>query len=252
MPFFKDAFTDLKKDIVKDAVKYFAAAIGGILLIWATKNIKGFDSLLIQKVNFTWYYLTLLLFVVILLASFITWILFNKKYQKLKNDSMHDELTGLYNEKAFKQFLTDAISHAKKENENLSLILIDIDNFKSLNDTYTMDDGDLVMIQLSYIFNNDKKLSDIICRQHNKGDEFIIIAKKTNSIQARIASENKRKIIDDFDFQIKNSKLVRITVSCGIAEIDLEKDDYISFIDKVDKAKQQAKASGKNCSIIYS
>ena|ERR1035438_8731284 len=113
--FFKNIIPDIKKDLAKDAIKYVAAAIGGVLIIWLSGKIKIVDVILRKNVIISWYILILLVFFIVLISSFITWLLFNRIYQKLKNDSLHDELTGLYNEKGFKQYLDDSINHADRK-----------------------------------------------------------------------------------------------------------------------------------------
>jgi len=107
------------------------------------------------------------------------------------------------------------------------------------------------MKQLGEFFSSDSRVTDITCRQHKKGDEFIIITKDTNSSSARMAAERKRNAIKELQFQINKSKLVTITVSCGVAELDTEKDTETSLVNKADKAKQKAKESGKNCSVLF-
>jgi diguanylate cyclase (GGDEF)-like protein len=224
MSFIKDLIPEVKKDLAKDAIKYVAAGIGGIILIWTAKELKFLDDFLGSDLVTTRYSIIVYCFIAIVVSSLVTFILFNLKYQKLKRDSLRDELTGLFNEKAFQIKLKESVAWAKNERKKLSLILIDIDNFKKLNDTFTMYDGDLVMKQLGDFFNSDSRVTDITCRQHNKGDEFIIITKETDGSQARMGAERKRNAIKDLQFQIQNSQLVSITVSCGIAEFIIDKD----------------------------
>src|SRR5215831_6067555 len=247
MAFFKDLIPEVKKDLAKDVIKYFAAGIGGILLIWLTKQANLLNAFFKKEFSISGYTIILDCFISIIFSSLVTFILFNLKYQKLKRDSLKDELTGLFNDKALQIKLKESVDWAKKEKKKLSLILIDIDNFKKLNDTYSMDDGDLVMKQLGEFFSSDSRVTDITCRQHKKGDEFIIITKDTNGSSARMAAERKRNAIKELQFQINKSKLITITVSCGVAELDSEKDTETSLVNKADKAKQKAKESGKNC-----
>lgn len=251
MIFWKELLSELKKDLVKDTVKYFAAAIGGVLLIWTSQKISLFNSLLLKDYLFSGYSITITLFLAILSSSCVTFILFNAKYQKLKKNTLKDELTGLYNEKGLRMFLQQEIERAKNTKEPLSIILYDIDNFKNVNDTYSMNDGDKVMAELGYIFNNDKKLNDINCRQHNKGDEFIVIAKGFSGEKARFGAESKRQTIEKYQFQISKQRLINITVSCGVAEFNPSKDTFDSLIFKSDKAKQKAKEMGRNRTVLF-
>lgn len=251
MPFFKEILEETRKELIKSLVKYALSGLGCILLFWIGSKSGLIKDFFETNIQLTYYTVIIIGFILIMLSSCITFILFNLKYQKLKRDSMIDQLTGLLNEKGLNVNLNEAIRDAKKDKTYLSLILIDIDNFKKINDDYSSADGDLVMKQLGYILSNDKKLSDIPCRQHNKGDEFIIIAKGTSGINARTAAEIKRKLISEFPFQIKNNKLANITVSCGVVEFDLKNDDNESVLHKADIAKLKAKENGKSCTILY-
>ncbi len=88
-----------------------------------------------------------------------------------------------------------------------------------------------------------------------KGDEFVIIALNTNKDQARMAAERKRKEISEKEFQVGKSNLVKITVSCGIAEWEPDTDTPESLLEKANKAlllaKSLGKSLGKNKSITF-
>jgi two-component system cell cycle response regulator len=226
-------------------------AILGVLSIWGARQL-GFLKIFLQKeVSISWYFLIILFLLLIICTSFITFWIQNVKYQKLKKDSLRDELTGLFNYKAFPQKLKEGIAFGRKEKKAVSLILIDIDNFKQINDTWLLSGGDNVMIQLGAYLGDDARASDTLCRQHMKGDEFVIIALNTNKDQARMAAERKRKEISEKEFQVGKSQLVKITVSCGIAEWEPDTDTPESLLEKANKALLLAKSLGKNKSITY-
>jgi diguanylate cyclase (GGDEF)-like protein len=249
--FIKNTWPDLKKDLFIDAVKYLVAIILGVIGIWLLKKITPVNNYFQTEVKLSYYYLLLAAFLIIVIASLITFLIQNKKYQKLKSDSLIDELTGLYNHKAVPIKMKAALDTAKKEKKALSIIMFDIDEFKKINTAYLLKGGDNVMKQLGAYLNEDARAKDIICRQHLKGDEFILIAVGTNKDQARMAAERKRKEIEENDFQVNKSVLVKITVSCGVAEYDQTVDTIDSLIDNANKALLIAKGMGKNKTIVY-
>ena len=249
--FISDILLDLKKDLFKDGVKYLITAILGVVGIWAAGEWGILKDVFRKQLSISWFGLLIGLLLVIITTSFITFLIQNVKYQRLKKDSLRDELTGLFNYKAFPVRLKECIIAAKKDKKAISLILLDIDNFKQINDTYLLSGGDNVMVQLGAYLGEDARASDIICRQHMKGDEFVIIALNTNKDQARMAAERKRKEISEKEFQIGKSNLVKITVSCGVAEWEPETDTPDSLLEKANKALLLAKNLGKNRSITY-
>jgi diguanylate cyclase (GGDEF)-like protein len=249
--FLREVLPELQKDLFKDAVKYLITAALGIVGLWAAARWKGVNMELTRQVPFSYYTFAVTLFLAIILASFITYLVQNRKYQRLKKDSLRDELTGLFNYKAFPDKLKESMAAAKRDKKAISIILMDIDNFKMINDRFLLSGGDSVMVQLGAYLADDARASDIVCRQHMKGDEFVIIALGTNKDQARMAAERKRKEISEKDFQIGRTDLVKITVSCGIAEGNPESDTPESILERANKALLTAKGLGKNKSITY-
>lgn len=249
--FIRDALSDLKKDFFKDGIKYLGTAILGVLGIWAARQWGILKTVLSREIQLSYAALIIGALLVVTLTSIITYLIQNIKYQRLKKDSLRDELTGLFNYKAFPVKLKECIASAKKDKKAVSIILLDIDNFKQINDTYLLKGGDTVMIQLGAYLGEDARASDTICRQHMKGDEFVIIALNTNKDQARMAAERKRREISEKEFQIGQSSLVKITVSCGIAEYIPDIDTPETLLDKANKALLLAKGQGKNRSLMY-
>lgn len=154
-----------------------------------------------------------------------------------------DKLTNIYNRRMIDQFLQIEIEIASRHNEELSLMVIDIDHFKHINDNYGHLMGDMVLSVLSKIISDNLRSSDIFGRYG--GEEFLIICPKTNKENAFILAEKLRIIINDFEFE----KIGRKTVSIGIA--DFQKHDTVeSLFKKADEALYEAKNSGRNKSII--
>lgn len=150
-----------------------------------------------------------------------------------------DKLTDIYNRRMIDQFLQVEIEIASRHNEELSLMIIDIDHFKQVNDNYGHLVGDMVLSQLSKIISDNLRNSDIFGRYG--GEEFLIICPKTNKDNAFILAEKLRIIVNDFTFDEVGHK----TVSIGIS--DFQKDDTIeSLFKKADEALYEAKNGGRN------
>ncbi len=242
---------DLRKDLFKSVVTYLLVLVFGSIGLWIGKQLDLFKASLAKEVAVSSYTLFTIIFATAIITSFITYLYNNIKYQKLKKDSEIDELTGLLNNKALLQEFKKSIEWAQDEKKPLSIILFDIDNFKAINNDHLLKGGDDVMRQVGAYMQRDSRATDITIRQHLRGDEFVIITRNTTKDQARIAAERKRKEISDIDFQVNNNKLIRITVSCGIAEYSFGKDTTDTLLDKANKALLTAKDSGKNCSIVF-
>lgn len=150
-----------------------------------------------------------------------------------------DKLTDIYNRRMIDQFLQVEIEIASRHDEELSLMIIDIDHFKQVNDNYGHLVGDMVLSQLSKIISDNLRNSDIFGRYG--GEEFLIICPKTNKDNAFILAEKLRIIVNDFTFDEVGHK----TVSIGIS--DFQKDDTIeSLFKKADEALYEAKNGGRN------
>lgn len=160
--------------------------------------------------------------------------------------SITDGLTKLHNHRYFQDHLTREIKRVSRTNTPLSLILLDIDDFKQLNDTYGHAAGDEVLISLAAIMNESARESDLIARYG--GEEFVILMPNTDLAGAvhlaekiRMAVESTRLIIGD------RMKPTDVTISLGVA---LFKGNRREFFAEADRALYRAKAAGKNCVII--
>ena len=155
-----------------------------------------------------------------------------------------DKLTGIYNRRMLDEFLQKTINVVARHKEELSLIIIDIDYFKDVNDRFGHVEGDNVLFQTSKIISENLRSSDIFGRYG--GEEFLVICTKTDKNGAFLLAEKLRIAIKEYQFD----KVGRKTISLGIA--DFEKNDTIkSLLEKADIALYKAKNDGRNRSIIY-
>ena len=167
---------------------------------------------------------------------------------KLKDRSIKDELTGCYNHRYFQDILTSEISRAIRYNRPLSIIMLDIDHFKKINDKYGHTFGDKVLKGIGDILKKTVRGSDMVFRYG--GEEFCVILPETDKERAFIGAERIRKKIAASAFRIKN-KVLKVTVSGGINGFVGREITKEAFIDNADKVLYQAKNAGRNRVAIY-
>lgn len=163
-----------------------------------------------------------------------------EKSNLLEYQASHDKLTGLYNRNKFDEIFSKEIKRAKRYNNDLSLILFDIDDFKNVNDTYGHQMGDEVLKELAKLLTNNVREPDICVRWG--GEEFLILLPQTN-LQGAISVAEKLRIT--ISKEPLTSLKLPITTSFGVVQMN-ENDDEFSLISKCDKLLYSAKNSGKN------
>ncbi|OGL47622.1 MAG: hypothetical protein A2W05_04625 [Candidatus Schekmanbacteria bacterium RBG_16_38_10] len=168
-----------------------------------------------------------------------------------KELSKMDGLTEVYNHRSFHQILETEVCRARRYNRNLSLMMIDVDNFKIYNDSNGHPAGDIILKQLAWIFIKNCRECDHIARYG--GDEFAIIFPETNKDDAAYIGRRLRQIIEDSGFE-KEEVLPcgSLTISIGLATFPDDAIEKNDLIEKADKALYQAKAEGRNQLVIYS
>jgi len=163
----------------------------------------------------------------------------NQSVSLLYDAATHDEKTGLYNNKFFETLLEMELEKAKRGKEKLSLIMIDIDFFKKINDKYGHMKADEFLKRLADILKKQVRVSDVAARFG--GEEFMILLPETNLEDAKKFATRLRKAIHT-DSILKKYK---VTVSGGITEYK-PKDNKQRFKERVDKALYEAKESGRD------
>lgn len=167
----------------------------------------------------------------------------------LKQMAQKDFLTNLFNRRYLNSAYETLMQLSIRNNEPLCLILIDIDKFKNINDTYGHDIGDEVLVQLSNILVSKFRKSDIIARIG--GEEFVILFPKTKLDSAYKISEALREKVDNTEFKIADIT-INFTISVGLTIFDKYEDKKLSSVLKrADCALYEAKRKGRNKVVVY-
>ena len=155
-----------------------------------------------------------------------------------------DALTGLHNRRYFDMHLSSLLDQAAQESKPLSLLVLDIDFFKKINDTYGHDAGDEILRALAGRMRRAVRSVDLVCRLG--GEEFVIVMPETALDVAGKVAERVRRAVEAEPFNVKEGQMaVPVTVSIGIA--DRGSDANPDFIYKsADKALYESKATGRN------
>lgn len=160
-----------------------------------------------------------------------------KKNEDLFKISQIDGLTQLYNHKTIFEKLEVEISRAKRYNLELSILMLDIDKFKNINDNYGHQKGDYVIKTVAKILKETVRETDI-CGRYG-GEEFLVILSNTAINDAKIISERIRKNIQKYDFEG-----IQVTISGGISEFNDE--EALALVHKADKFLYVSKETGRN------
>jgi diguanylate cyclase (GGDEF)-like protein len=157
----------------------------------------------------------------------------------LEKSADYDPLTKVYNRVKLSKMFDGLYFNTNKHNHALSIILFDIDKFKSINDTHGHNVGDKVLVELALLVNGLLRDSDIIARWG--GEEFLIVLMDTSAENAKKLAERIRKEIEHYPFTHVN----RVTCSFGVTQFD-NSDKHVTFLERADKALYEAKENGRN------
>jgi len=162
--------------------------------------------------------------------------------EKLLLQSMTDPLTGLYNREYLQTVVVREMADSKRYGSVFSMILFDIDNFKSINDTCGHVSGDSVLRELGRILKDSIRINDVAARYG--GDEFVVMLPNTTINAAAAVAEKLRQAVEGCSFTNVSDRL--ITISIGVIEGFAEEECLDSLIKRADEALYLAKGKGRN------
>lgn len=172
-------------------------------------------------------------------------------FKENRYHSRTDPLTGLNNVRSFEFEFNKAKNKLEKSNENFSIMILDIDHFKQVNDQYGHLEGDLVLKKLAEILKISQNSNDIISR--NGGEEFSVLLNDCNHKEAYEKANALRKIVENSFFILQNGfKSIHITISIGITTYNDTTIKFDNIYDHADQALYLAKNSGRNKVCSYS
>jgi diguanylate cyclase (GGDEF)-like protein len=163
--------------------------------------------------------------------------------QELERLATTDDLTGLCNRRHFLALAEDARRHHAFEGRPLSLMIFDIDLFKSINDRFGHDTGDAVIRHVADICRGEVSGSEILARVG--GEEFVLLLPETTGERAMVRAEAMRQRLETTSFELQGAK-VRVTVSIGVSEAAAANEDIGDLMKRADQALYQAKRDGRN------
>ncbi len=163
---------------------------------------------------------------------------------KLQNMAMTDFLTGLTNRRNALLRLKNLVAEVKRYGEPLSCLMLDIDYFKTINDTYGHDCGDTVLKKLSNLFVKKARSYDIVSRWG--GEEFLIICARSGPTDSLQLAERLRQTVEQYKIYLSDEVAIKVTISIGIATWSTELQNEDELIKEADTSLYLAKENGRN------
>jgi diguanylate cyclase (GGDEF)-like protein len=163
--------------------------------------------------------------------------------------SITDGLTGLFNHKHIMELLDREISRSMRYGHPVSVLMLDIDHFKKINDTHGHQTGDVMMRELADLFNRMVRNSDYVGRYG--GEEFLIVLHDSDAESSADTAERIRQKVQDLEVTINQEK-ISVTISIGVAGYPINGKDADTVISAADKALYQAKSGGRNRIVVHS
>jgi diguanylate cyclase (GGDEF)-like protein len=172
----------------------------------------------------------------------------DRLYEKVKNLSIIDGLTQIYQKRHLMMLLKEELLRLEKQKKTCSVLMADIDHFKDFNDTFGHLVGDILLKELSFSIQGNLRPTDLVGRFG--GEEFLIALPETTQEEAMQIAQRIRNDIQSKNFTI-HDKLFKLTLSIGISSFPDQSKDLYQLIEMADEALYEAKRSGRNQVILY-
>lgn len=162
--------------------------------------------------------------------------------------STKDGLTGVFNRRYFDIHIIQMAQKATESGQKLCLMIMDMDHFKEVNDTYGHQAGDSVLVSLAKSLKNSFRITDLIARYG--GEEFVVLLGNTNIEQGKTLAERIRQQVEALNFDVPGlSTPIKKTVSIGVSEF-IPNEKVTDFVGRVDKGLYEAKDTGRNKVVV--
>jgi diguanylate cyclase (GGDEF)-like protein len=174
-----------------------------------------------------------------------------KRIASLELQNITDPLLSIFNRRYLDQRLNEEIARAQRYKLPLSLLLMDIDHFKQVNDRYGHLIGDKVLIHIGKTLKDNARKSDIVARYG--GEEIVIVLPNTAEEDALVLAERTRKTLEQTPYIFDDTEIegFRCTVSIGVASLTSDSTTLSDLLHKADAAMYQAKRTGRNRVVAY-
>lgn len=208
---------------------------------WKLYYIKNKIDIYIKS----FYYVGIILIIILLLFRAKTLInRLSYSRDELERQALTDPMTKLYNRRYLSEITQHLLGLMRRNGSALSVIMLDIDKFKNVNDTYGHQVGDDVIIKLAETLQKFTRTSDVICRLG--GEEFLILLPDTSIKGAMSVSETLRIEVERLTLLLSNEVELRFTISIGVAEVQQGEDNFDLSMTRADNALYEAKEGGRN------
>jgi diguanylate cyclase (GGDEF)-like protein len=163
--------------------------------------------------------------------------------ETLRESSLRDPMTGLSNRRFLEEYVDTLIANVRRKQSPVTILMLDLDHFKMVNDTYGHDAGDIVLKELSLVIKRTVRTSDIVIRYG--GEEFLVVLNDTSGEDAEHVAENIRATVEKMRINYGGIVLQK-TISIGLADFPIDSNSFWQAVKFADVALYHAKESGRN------
>ncbi len=168
---------------------------------------------------------------------------------KLRDTSLRDAMTGLYNRRFLEEFIDTMMNQAKRKDEAYSILMLDVDFFKMVNDSYGHDVGDLVIVEIGKVLKENVRISDLAIRYG--GEEFVILLHNASDEGTQEVAKKIHSAFANLIFEVADKETIQKTISIGISKYPKDGDTIWKCIKFADTALYRAKTTGRNKIVTY-
>lgn len=168
---------------------------------------------------------------------------------KLRDTSLRDGMTGLYNRRFLEEFIDQVMSQAQRKNDTYSVLMLDVDFFKKVNDTYGHDVGDKVIVEIGKVLDENIRSADLAIRYG--GEEFVVLLHNATEKGALAVASKIHSTFANLIFDVGSGETLQKTISIGIADFPTDGDTIWKCIKFADTALYVAKTTGRNKIVKY-